>query len=133
MIGISLVAGTPLMRRATSYPSMSGSWISKRMRSNRSDRDNGHRGRMCVERLIGTIRRECINHVLVFGETHLHRLLTAFMTYFSEARTHSSPRQRRIELSSDSDGSSQSPRSEARIIDTTGYSFWWDGRLHRAG
>jgi transposase InsO family protein len=31
----------------------------------------------CVERLIGSIRRECTDHVVVFGETHLRRLLNA--------------------------------------------------------
>ena len=41
-----------------------------------------------VERLIGSIRRECTDHVLVFGETHLRRLLIAYMTYYNEARTH---------------------------------------------
>ena len=42
----------------------------------------------CVERLIGSIRRECTDHVVVFGETHLRRLLNAYMAYYNEARTH---------------------------------------------
>jgi transposase InsO family protein len=41
-----------------------------------------------VERLIGSIRRECIDHVLVFGESHLRRILNAYMIYYNEARTH---------------------------------------------
>jgi transposase InsO family protein len=42
----------------------------------------------CVERLIGSIRRECTDHVVVFGEAHLRRLLNAYMAYYNEARTH---------------------------------------------
>src|SRR5260370_201414 len=41
-----------------------------------------------AERLIGSIRRECLNHVLVLGERHLRRLLTRYFTYYHQARTH---------------------------------------------
>ena len=41
-----------------------------------------------VERLIGSIRRECLNHVLVLGERHLHRVLIRYFTYYHQARTH---------------------------------------------
>jgi transposase InsO family protein len=41
-----------------------------------------------VERLIGSVRRECTDHVIVFGETHLHRVMTAYASYYNEARTH---------------------------------------------
>jgi transposase InsO family protein len=41
-----------------------------------------------VERLIGSIRRECIDHVIVFGETHLHRIMSAYAGYYDQARTH---------------------------------------------
>ena len=34
-----------------------------------------------VERLIGTIRRECLDHIIVFGETHLRRILGEFAAY----------------------------------------------------
>jgi transposase InsO family protein len=40
------------------------------------------------ERLIGSIRRECLNHVLVLGERHLHRILTRYFSYYHQARTH---------------------------------------------
>jgi transposase InsO family protein len=40
------------------------------------------------ERLIGSIRRECLNHVLVLGEQHLRRILTRYLTYYHQARTH---------------------------------------------
>jgi transposase InsO family protein len=41
-----------------------------------------------AERLIGSIRREYLNHVVVFGERHLRRLLTAYFAYSHRARTH---------------------------------------------
>jgi transposase InsO family protein len=41
-----------------------------------------------AERLIGTLRRECLDHVLIFGERHLHRLLVAYSSYYNETRTH---------------------------------------------
>jgi putative transposase len=41
-----------------------------------------------AERLIGSIRRECLDHVVVFGERHLRRLLTAYFAYYHQARTH---------------------------------------------
>jgi transposase InsO family protein len=41
-----------------------------------------------VERLIGSIRRECLDHVIVFNEAHLLRILTAYFAYYHEARTH---------------------------------------------
>ena len=41
-----------------------------------------------AERLIGSIRRECLNHVLVLGERHLRRILTRYFAYYHEARTH---------------------------------------------
>ena len=43
-----------------------------------------------VERLIGSIRRECLDHVIVFGEAHLRRILGAYAAYYSESRTHRS-------------------------------------------
>ncbi len=41
-----------------------------------------------VERLIGTIRRECLNHVIVLNEAHLKRILAAYFKYYHEARPH---------------------------------------------
>ncbi len=41
-----------------------------------------------VERLIGSIRRELLDHVLVLGEGHLHRLLAAYFDYYQSFRTH---------------------------------------------
>jgi transposase InsO family protein len=41
-----------------------------------------------AERLIGSIRRECLDHVLVLSEPHLRRILTAYVAYYHSARTH---------------------------------------------
>ena len=49
----------------------------------RSPWQNGH-----AERLIGSIRRECLDHVVVFGERHLRHMLLSYMAYYNKARTH---------------------------------------------
>src|SRR6266478_2745049 len=41
-----------------------------------------------VERLIGTVRRECLDHVLIFGEQHLRRILALYSSYYNQTRTH---------------------------------------------
>ncbi|MFQ5830839.1 MAG: integrase core domain-containing protein, partial [Candidatus Methylomirabilia bacterium] len=41
-----------------------------------------------VERLIGSIRRECLDHVVVLGEAHLRRILDRYLTYYQRSRTH---------------------------------------------
>jgi putative transposase len=41
-----------------------------------------------VERLIGSIRRDCLDHVLVLSERHLRRILTRYFAYYHRARTH---------------------------------------------
>jgi transposase InsO family protein len=42
----------------------------------------------CAERLIGTLRRECLDQMLIFGEAHLRRVLSAYAAYYNQARTH---------------------------------------------
>ena len=49
----------------------------------RSPRQNPY-----VERLIGTLRRECLDHVVVLNETHLRRRLSQYLIYYHRARTH---------------------------------------------
>jgi transposase InsO family protein len=49
----------------------------------RSPWQNGH-----AERLIGSIRRECLDHVIVFGERHLRHVLRSYAHYYNGARTH---------------------------------------------
>jgi transposase InsO family protein len=41
-----------------------------------------------VERLIGSARRECIDHVIVLGESHLRRIMSRYTEYYNETRTH---------------------------------------------
>jgi transposase InsO family protein len=43
-----------------------------------------------AERLIGSIRRECVDHIIVLGETHLRRVLKSYADYYNSARTHRS-------------------------------------------
>ena len=42
--------------------------------------------RAYVERVIGTIRRECLDHVIVFNEASLYRHMTSFLAYYHESR-----------------------------------------------
>jgi putative transposase len=43
-----------------------------------------------VERVIGSIRRECLDHFLILSEAHLRRLLRAYVAYYNAARPHQS-------------------------------------------
>ena len=43
-----------------------------------------------AERLIGSIRRECLDHIVVFGEAHLRRILRSYAHYYNSIRTHRS-------------------------------------------
>jgi transposase InsO family protein len=43
-----------------------------------------------AERLIGSIRRECADHVIVLGEAHLRRILKSYAHYYNGVRTHRS-------------------------------------------
>ena len=44
--------------------------------------------RAYVERVIGTLRRECLDHVIVFSEAALYRHVKSFLAYYHESRTH---------------------------------------------
>jgi hypothetical protein len=41
-----------------------------------------------VERLIGSVRRKCLDHVMVLNQAHLHRLLKTYFAYYHRSRTH---------------------------------------------
>jgi transposase InsO family protein len=43
-----------------------------------------------VERLIGSIRRECVDHIIVLSEPHLRRILKSYARYYNDVRTHRS-------------------------------------------
>ena len=43
-----------------------------------------------AERLIGSIRRECVDHFVVLGEAHLRRMLRTYADYYNNIRTHRS-------------------------------------------
>jgi hypothetical protein len=57
--------------------------IRDRPTASRSPWQNGY-----AERLIGSIRRECLDHVVVFGERHLSRVLRSYQDYYNRTRTH---------------------------------------------
>jgi transposase InsO family protein len=63
-----------------------------------------------VERVIGSIRRECLDHMIVFNEAHLLRIVAAYLDYYHDSRTHLSlernaPNPREVE-----------PRSGAKVV-----------------
>lgn len=71
--------------------------ISEELTTHRSPWQNGY-----VERLIGSIRRECLDHLIVLNESHLFRVLSEYFAYYHDARTHqslegSSPEPRDVE------------------------------------
>ena len=58
-----------------------------------------------AERLIGSIRRECLDHIIILNERHLRRVLSSYFQYHHVSRTHLSlnkdcPRPRPIQLPS---------------------------------
>src|SRR5215813_11560346 len=64
-----------------------------------------------AERVIGSIRRECVDHVVVIGERHLLRILTKYVEHYKATRTHLSlakdaPRSRTVQ-----------PPSEGRVME----------------
>lgn len=78
----------------------------------RSPWQNGY-----VERVIGTIRRECLDHMIVFGENHLREVLKEYVSYYNTSRTH---------LSLDGDcPEHREPQTEGRV-----YAVPWLGGLH---
>ena len=75
-----------------------GCWISRR--PPRSPWQNAY-----AERVIGSIRRECLDHVVVIGERHLREILLKYVDYYNGTRTHLSlskdaPEPRSVQLPS---------------------------------
>jgi len=59
-----------------------------------------------AERLIGSLRRECLDHIIVFSEAHLRRVLTFYVFYYHRTRTHlalekDAPVRRRVQASTE--------------------------------
>jgi Integrase core domain len=95
----------------------------------RSPWQNGH-----VERLIGSVRRECLDHLVVAGEAHLRRTLKTYVAYYNEVRTH-------LTLDRDAPDGRRSERSAPSwryrfwvgyIINMFGFSFLTSDRFHLA-
>ena len=62
-----------------------------------------------AERVIGSIRRECLDHVIVLGEGHLRRVLSSYTAYYNRVRTH-------LSLSKDSpDGRIVQPPGQGNV------------------
>ena len=76
----STLSGPRLLRSRAGY----GPWAFEQQRIARVCHwQNGY-----AERLIGTIRRECVDHLIVFGEAHLRRMLREYEAYYNGSRTH---------------------------------------------
>jgi putative transposase len=61
-----------------------------------------------VERLIGSSRRECLDHVIVLSHAHLRRVLARYVSYYHASRTHLSlekdaPTPRRVHVPAEGD------------------------------
>ena len=64
-----------------------------------------------AERVIGSIRRECLDHVIVLGERHLKRILSSYVNYYNGTRTH-------LALYKDApEGRSSQPPEQGRVIE----------------
>ena len=63
-----------------------------------------------AERVIGSIRRECLNHVVVLSERHLREILSKYVDYYNRTRTH-------LSLAKDAPESrSVQPPSQGRVV-----------------
>ena len=56
--------------------------------------DRSPRANSFAERYVGTLRRECLNHLLIYGEQHLRRVLAEYAQHYNEHRPHQSREQR---------------------------------------
>ncbi|WP_225709676.1 TonB-dependent receptor domain-containing protein [Bradyrhizobium cenepequi] len=78
-----------------------------------------------AERLIGSIRRECLDHIIVLSEMHLRQILRSYARYYNDIRTHRSlnkdaPVARPVQRTG---ASNRSPSSADSITTTSGFRF----------
>jgi hypothetical protein len=78
-----------------------------------------HRQNAYVERFIGSARRECLDHVLVFNATGLQRLMKLYCAYYEQSRTH-------LSLNKDT----PIPRPIAALVDSRVVAIPQVGGLH---
>lgn len=72
----------------------------------RSPRQNAY-----AERAIGFIRRECANHMIVLGEHHLRRIISSYVRYYNQTRTH-------LSLGKDApEGRREQPPDQGKVIE----------------
>ena len=92
---------------ARDFESEGGAAFDPSERANKSNRPISPRSpwqNPYIERLIGTLWRDCLDHVLILGEWHLRRVLTLYSLYYNETRTHlglskDAPRRRAVQRS----------------------------------
>jgi transposase InsO family protein len=71
------------------------------------------------ERFLGSVRRECLDHLLILGEAHLRRALRAYVRYFNEERSHQGIAQD-IPVRSQTGASVQEPRGRVEVVPMLG-------------
>src|SRR5436189_4729596 len=78
-----------------------------------------------AERLIATVRRQCLDRMLIFGESHLRRVLASYAAYYNQARTHLAWARMRRWAGRSSGPVSLSPSQSCPgcTINTSGYDF----------
>ena len=63
-----------------------------------------------AERVIGSIRRECLDHMIVLNERHLRRIIASYLRYYHAARTH-------LSLDKDApDGRAVQPPTAGKVV-----------------
>ena len=74
------------------------------------------RANAVCERFLGSVRRECLDHILVLGERHLSRVLREYATYFNRDRPHQGLGQATPEPSSGAPGNREGPVRAAPVL-----------------